>query len=510
MKFGLFLVDTNLRQFLERKRPKMISGIRPRLEKLLDKLDEVAQYYSSMIEKHKDDPKIIPNIKLALLFHDTWPENPDTFHTAMLNRTRILPVDQLKSIYDTFENYKFRVYDFEENRPTSGESDECIALLVQSGISQFISRTQPTCAMNARCKRVILGENQFGYGLTHRLLLLAVARFKERCVVFSPKMDRYKSDTFCKLCYNEADYIATNSFGMPDLMFEQISICGLFGHAQFLRNHWLNTLRKFQTTAGCFSERLATGGFEANKLREDVNKEWMLDRPTDIIHGECNIHFTPKQLSIIFGKWDSYYSNVNDFEKNFPSPKDSDACLTYLVQTPHLYTNGRSQLSCLTPPKCRLMIEEGSDFGYALTHRLLYLIVARFSRRCVVFSEMEDKLKTDMFCKKCFYEAEYIASNGFRYPDLMFEQIGLCGLLGHAQFIRNYWLKTLLKFQTPEGCFPGKASEEVEDQMKEDEDEEWKIDRKLDIMNGQCNVHFSSVAVATLSNALRFIMETYY
>ncbi|KAJ8734582.1 hypothetical protein PYW08_013832 [Mythimna loreyi] len=221
--------------------------------------------------------------------------------------------------------------------------------------------------------------------------------------------------------------------------------------------------------------------------------------------------YNSKQLNIIYGKWENYFKNVNNFEKNYPSPKESDACLAHLVRTPHLPWNRRFLPNCQTPRNCKLMIEEGSDFGYALTHRLLFLVIARFSRSCVVFSEKEDQLKTDTFCKKCFYEAEYIASNNFQFPDLIYEQICLCGLFGHTQFIRNYWLKTLLDFQTSEGCFSAKIGTEdfEENEMKDDEDD-WKIDRVLDIMNGQCNGHFSSVAVATLSNALRYILETYY
>ncbi|KAJ8734581.1 hypothetical protein PYW08_013831 [Mythimna loreyi] len=303
LQFGLFLVDMNLRQFLEKERPDILTGILTRLRDLFEQIDELRAYYISMVEKHENDTTIANNKKLALLFYEKWPVPPDVFTTDLLNKTRILSVAELGEIYDTWENYHFNVYDVEENRPTPLEADECIALLVLGDFSHLNLRTESektepqACGMNNRCKRVILGDNQYGYGLTHRLILLAVARFSVNCVMFSEKIDKFRTDMFCKKSFNEAEFIATNNYRLPDLLFEQVAVCGLFGHAQFIRRKWLNLLLRFQTKPGCFSEKLATGDFKHHRLMEDLDKEWSIDRPSDVIYGECNKHFTSVSLA---------------------------------------------------------------------------------------------------------------------------------------------------------------------------------------------------------------------
>ena len=49
------------------------------------------------------------------------------------------------------------------------------------------------------------------------------------------------------------------------------------------------------------------------------------------------------------------------------------------------------------------------------------MMFTRFYGKCYVFSEVEDKNKTDEYCLKCFYEAEFIGLNSFNMPDLIFE-----------------------------------------------------------------------------------------
>ena len=50
---------------------------------------------------------------------------------------------------------------------------------------------------------------------------MVMTRFARDCIVFSKIMDKFTTDTFCMMAFNEAEYIASNRFGLPDAMFEQ-------------------------------------------------------------------------------------------------------------------------------------------------------------------------------------------------------------------------------------------------------------------------------------------------
>ncbi|XP_047036941.1 UPF0764 protein C16orf89 homolog [Helicoverpa zea] len=221
--------------------------------------------------------------------------------------------------------------------------------------------------------------------------------------------------------------------------------------------------------------------------------------------------YTAEQLEKIYGKWDTYVANINDFEKYTPTPMESDGCLENIARVP-AHRSRRIMPSCLTHPRCKVTLTKGSDFGYGLSHRILFMAAARFSRRCTVFSEEEDKQIMDKFCMRSFNEAQYIASNSFLVPDLMLEQIALCGLFGHVQFFHNRWLKSLMQFQTAVGCYSEKIGEDSfqSTDVKEDEKEEWTIANSNPVMNGQCNPHLTAVAAASLSQAVRYILETYF
>ncbi|CAH0600760.1 unnamed protein product [Chrysodeixis includens] len=223
--------------------------------------------------------------------------------------------------------------------------------------------------------------------------------------------------------------------------------------------------------------------------------------------------YTPEQLERIYGKWENYEANVDDFEKYKPSPDDSDACIALLGEQPTAEGSHIVEFRCKAPQECRDGIERGSDYGYGLTHRVLYLLLSRFARGCSVFSLKEDKSKMDRYCKKAFNEAQFIAANGYKKPDLMMEQIVICGLIGHAQFIQHEWIKNFLKLQTHLGCFTenvdGPASNEM--RLKELPDDAWTLQRfTSSIMNGGCNGHTTALAAALLSSAIRYILENNY
>ena len=69
-----------------------------------------------------------------------------------------------------------------------------------------------------------------------------------------------------------------------------VATCTIFGHAQFLRNDWLNRGLVFQSKEGCFSEEVEYD--DRVRRREEDSKEWKIERQLTIMHGKCDIHFT--------------------------------------------------------------------------------------------------------------------------------------------------------------------------------------------------------------------------
>ncbi|XP_052737365.1 uncharacterized protein LOC112045830 [Bicyclus anynana] len=214
------------------------------------------------------------------------------------------------------------------------------------------------------------------------------------------------------------------------------------------------------------------------------------------------------QLEEMYSPFNLYLEKADKYFMWVPSPESSDECMESLAKNP---TN-RSPFSkrCDIRKSCYDIVKRGTDFGYALAHRLLILLAARLGRGCTVFSQHEDRALVKQFCSMAHAEAAYIAENNYGFIDLFMEIIGLCSIDGHAQFLHRIWLDNMMTFQTPDGCF-----QEVYYKKENIED----IRRSLvwtrvynfkNILKGGCVEHTTAVAAVAFSAAVRFIVEQYY
>ncbi|XP_026728703.1 uncharacterized protein LOC113494521 isoform X2 [Trichoplusia ni] len=221
--------------------------------------------------------------------------------------------------------------------------------------------------------------------------------------------------------------------------------------------------------------------------------------------------YTMEQLENIYGDWDVYESNVRNYEKYKPSPDDSDACIALLGDHPIAEGSANVETICKTPKSCRDGASNGNDFGYFLTHRVLFLLLAQFARGCSIFSVKEDKDKLEKYCGIIFNEAQFIATHDYKRPDLFMEQIAICTLLGHAQFLQDDWMKPLMALQTSSGCFTDnwRIVGENELPMVELPGDEWMLSNNI-VMNRACSGHTTAVAAAMLASAIRYIVENNY
>ncbi|XP_047535010.1 uncharacterized protein LOC125069532 [Vanessa atalanta] len=206
------------------------------------------------------------------------------------------------------------------------------------------------------------------------------------------------------------------------------------------------------------------------------------------------------ELEDIYPSWQYYSQDVKNKEKWTPDPELSDSCLISLYSSNIVYKG--SQSWCSLEDSCYEMLTEGSNFGYALTHRLLLLLVADLGRGCSILSPKQDKALKYKYCSMAYAEVEYIAINNYEIADLMMEIMCLCSLEGHAQFLRRTWLRHMLYFQKPIGCFGTTViSPEV---VKSFEGRRFGFNtRYQNVSQEECNIHTTGVASGIFSVAIR-------
>ncbi|GBP27766.1 hypothetical protein EVAR_94168_1 [Eumeta japonica] len=94
-------------------------------------------------------------------------------------------------------------------------------------------------------------------------------------------------------------------------------------------------------------------------------------------------------------------------------------CLASLSENP---VNSRRYMSkCYMNQGCYKILSNGTQYGLRL-HRLQMLLMARLGRGCYLFSRSRDEFVLHKMCALAFKEADYIAENDYKLPDLMMEQ----------------------------------------------------------------------------------------
>ncbi|KAL0850468.1 hypothetical protein ABMA28_012266 [Loxostege sticticalis] len=212
----------------------------------------------------------------------------------------------------------------------------------------------------------------------------------------------------------------------------------------------------------------------------------------------------PKQM---FSTLNEYKQGVSNMEQWTPHPRISDMCLEILAKNKMHYS---PHSKCKVYENCYHILINGTNFGYALTHRLLFVLSARLSRGCSIFSYRDDKELSRVLCTTAFSEAKYIARNNYKIVDLILEQMCLCSLAGFGQFLKRSWLSDILDFQNENGCFgqhlpaPTAITATLSRHPRA-----WKLAKHRDhrILGNQCDGHVTSVAAATLALAVRYIYE---
>ncbi|CAK9798061.1 UPF0764 protein C16orf89 homolog [Anthophora quadrimaculata] len=147
-------------------------------------------------------------------------------------------------------NSKFTARDIREmvmqGTPNERKSDKCLAEIIRN-------RFNENCAIPDYCYEILTNtEVTRGYPLTHRLLIVQVAK--------AMKCDKGLPSTKLTLSYCSAileDLHEIEAAGFPyqtsDLMMEQVVLCGMEGFLEFTGEHYERLVLDRSHPSGCYS-----------------------------------------------------------------------------------------------------------------------------------------------------------------------------------------------------------------------------------------------------------------
>ncbi|CAD5119053.1 unnamed protein product [Dimorphilus gyrociliatus] len=160
----------------------------------------------------------------------------------------------------------------------------------------------------------------------------------------------------------------------------------------------------------------------------------------------------------------------------------SDYCISNLF---------RKNSNCRISKSCNKVMTSPFFNQYSLTHQVFFWLIFERAGCFLYDSSVFINYFTQHSCSRVFLEAREFEKEG--YPkdgrDLFMEQTAICGLRGFRRnFCNANWLKEILKWQKSSGCW-GESSSNKRDEKG---------------LKGGCLAHQTAVALAALSQHLRF------
>ncbi|KAJ2946620.1 hypothetical protein O0L34_g12677 [Tuta absoluta] len=291
--FGLFLINVNLKTVLRHRHMNIPQGILQPIRELVKKNSGLLEFFRSMVDRDKTKGNSQNKAIYSLFLNDTsWVERLGKYDTVFQTENRKSSLTHIRAKFGSWEQYTKRIFDWEINAvPGPRASDYCIGLLADCHHKVLDFRTK--CVLPENCLMLLLDGFDAGYALTHRLLFIIMAHYGRDCDVFSHAIDKELTTKYCSDAFSEAQYIAMHQFGLKDLIMEEIALCSLEGHVEFLKRTWLAHALELQTAYGCFASPDVR--MRKNSHKSAVSRPWSMARsPQDQIiqGGKCNGHLT--------------------------------------------------------------------------------------------------------------------------------------------------------------------------------------------------------------------------
>ncbi|XP_031828220.1 UPF0764 protein C16orf89 homolog [Nomia melanderi] len=193
---------------------------------------------------------------------------------------------------------------------------------------------------------------------------------------------------------------------------------------------------------------------------------------------------------------DLTYRDIRDLTmQGTPKEEESDRCLGEIVN------NGLNSIYRMPDTCNEILMRRDLTRGYPLTHRLLIVRVAKTLKS-------EDGLpvrSSDLiafYCSSILQDLIDIEAAGFPYqtPDLIMEQVLLCGMEGFLEFTGSHLERLVLRWAHPSGCFSSFGNNLIKSQPR-------MVRRASTPTDFGCDSHATGLAAATLSLFIRENVE---
>lgn len=249
---------------------------------------------------------------------------------------------------------------------------------------------------------------------------------------------------------------------------------------------------------------------EITRMSERVNETAILSYPSiQRNEGSYFQSFKP----IIIKPFPAFFTKKHVFARTGKAPdqtwkeydeKRGDACYTEILDSGE--GEARSE-HCAISDSCWAFMNRPQKHGYALTHQMLYFMLARTFCGPEVSRRIVPRTIDDAFQNKCqnIYEDSAALSQGDYVGqsnrDLFAEQILLCAVSGFDEFLTSRTLNLILSWQDESiGCFP---KMNWIDRMTYSEYAIKRKKRNEVIMKSGCLGHISGLAAGVLGAYVR-------
>ncbi|XP_050298579.1 UPF0764 protein C16orf89 homolog [Anthonomus grandis grandis] len=197
------------------------------------------------------------------------------------------------------ENVIFELYHKLGNQKIHN-SDVCLHEIINS--TRNYQRHKVPCIVSIACWNTFFRNGEgHGYYLTHKLLLLEVAKARG-CIINEAFYDKQVTQ-ICSSIMSEI--VALKNYDKIheyfDLFLEQVLLCGYEGFQEFIQSNWLFYVLKSQRPSGCFSDDLTDK--KKSRLRRDLT----------YFEDGCNDHTTALGAAVL-----ALYYNFVVNEENLP------------------------------------------------------------------------------------------------------------------------------------------------------------------------------------------------
>jgi hypothetical protein len=199
-----------------------------------------------------------------------------------------------------------------------------------------------------------------------------------------------------------------------------------------------------------------------------------------------------------------------------------DVCFSSLLGT--FVGQGRKFPRCTVHDSCLSYMTREYTSNYFATHQLLYFI---FADHAGCQDQLQDALAgtglkvRDLKRRKCkdIYSQAVSEDRGGRVhtmeQDLFIEQVLLCGALGFEDFLPEKWIRMVLSWQNPQGCFQVTyPPSNLEDQgIPSQYLTVHTAGRKLmaeQLMHGDCLAHKTGLGFGTFALYVRYLVRQTY